>query len=707
MLCRALILSYGVLLAALLPAQEQPNPKTLIPQSTIQQIVDEVSGSVALNHILDLAGYEHDRLADEYKTTYREAAYIEKMAKQYGLEDVHIERFKLPAKTWDGEVGELWMVSPEKRLVINYRDVAATLATGSKSADVTADLIYVGRGDKDGDYTGRDVRDKLVLASGSIGMVHNIAVRKYGAAGVLSFNNPTGKPIDRPDEIAWNGVGGRGGGGGRGPGGGDGPTSAPAKIAFGFNLSHRIGMELLALLESGKTVTLHAKVKSAEYDAEMQVPTAIIRGNGESLQEIALTGHLFEGIAKQGAMDDASGCATVLELARAWTKLINDGVLPRPRRTVRFLWIPEIQGTRAYLQRFPEEAKRMVAAISMDMVGEDVGKNRNSLHLMRTLYSTPSFINEVSQQFFEYVGDTNREKVHNRRLIYGYFFPILDPQGTRDQFYYNIDKHYGASDHTVFLGEGIPAVLFNNWPDIAYHTSEDRVFNADPTQLKRAAFIGLASAHVLANADGAGAVRIAETTEGLAAERIGTELRLALQMIGEAGTGDALKARHEALNIVHQGYLREGAAIRSAEVLAEKDEHAKSQISAIAKNFADTGEPADLSRVKNYSRLVAGDLPEGKPSTTEEEASRLIPIRKRPPPQAGPGGGQGGGPPGAENAPLIGYAAQEARNFADSHRSVLEIRDAISAEFGPVDAEKVTAFFRGLEKTGEFELKSK
>src|SRR5450755_3280151 len=115
-------------------AQDEPNPKTLIPQLTIERIVDEVSGTVAFQHILELAGYEHDRLAEEYKTTYREAAYIEKMAKQYGLEDVHIERFKLPNKTWVGELGELWMVAPEKRLIISYRDVAASLATGSQSA---------------------------------------------------------------------------------------------------------------------------------------------------------------------------------------------------------------------------------------------------------------------------------------------------------------------------------------------------------------------------------------------------------------------------------------------------------------------------------------------------------------------------------------------------------------------------------------------
>src|SRR5258708_21167550 len=176
----ALIFTLSILPTAV--AQEQPNPKTLLPQSTIEAIVNEVSGTLAYNFILDLAGYEHDRLVEEYRSTYREAAYIEKMAKQYGLEDVHIERFKIPTKTWDGELGELWLMTPaEKRLLISYRDIPAMLATGSQSGDVTAELIYIGRRAKDSDYTGKDVKGKLVLASGSGGPRRKLARPRDGA----------------------------------------------------------------------------------------------------------------------------------------------------------------------------------------------------------------------------------------------------------------------------------------------------------------------------------------------------------------------------------------------------------------------------------------------------------------------------------------------------------------------------------------------
>lgn len=678
---------------AVVLAQEQPNPKTLLLQATIEAIVNEVSGTLAYNSILDLAGYEHDRLAEEYHSTYREAAYIEKMAKQYGLEDVHIERFKLPTKTWDGELGELWLITPAgQRLLISYRDIPAMLATGSRSGDVTAELVYVARGEKDGDYAAKDVKGKLVLASGSVGAVHNMAVRKYGAEAVITYNDPTGKPIDHPDQVAWNGLGR-----------GFGAQAGSQKTTFGFNISHRLGMELLDMLERGQKVTLRARAKTTEYDTDMQVPTAVIRGNGESQQEIAMTGHLFEGIAKQGAMDDASGSAVALEIARAWTKLIADGVLPRSRRTVRFLWIPEIQGTRAYLQRYPDEAKRMVAAISMDMVGEDVTKNHNSLHLMRTPYSTNGFINEVSQQFFDYVGDTNREKVQNRRIAYSYLFPILDPQGTRDQFNYVIDKHYGSSDHAVFLADGIPAVLYNNWPDVAYHTSEDRPFNADPTQLKRVAFIGLASMHVMAGAGPLLAVRIAELSEGYAAERTAAELRHAMQMVGDGNAG--ADCYREALNLIRQAYTREGEAVRSASVLAENRE-AASQIEALAKTFVETGEKADTMRLNDYATLIRHEAPAAYTMTpADKEASGLVPVRKKPAPQGFGGGGGGGGQ--GNQAPLSAFNAMEARNFADGKRSILDIRDAVSAEFGPLDVAKFIEFFRQLEKTGEFQLEQK
>ena len=245
---------------------------------------------------------------------------------------------------------------------------------------------------------------------------------------------------------------------------------------------------------------MHAIVKAAEYDAPMNVVVATIPGDGSTNEEFHFTAHLFEGIAKQGANDNCGGPATQLEAGRAWIEMIKDGTLPKPKRTVRFLWVPEIQRHAAYLREHPELGQHVVALISTDMVGANQTINHNSLHLNQTMYSIPSVINDVSRQFFEYVGETNREKLHNRRIGYAFQNPIIDPSGTRDPFWYNIEKFYGASDHQVHLdwNPRIPAVQFGNWPDAVYHSSDDSPANQDPTQMKRAAFLMIAVANVFA-----------------------------------------------------------------------------------------------------------------------------------------------------------------------------------------------------------------
>ena len=95
-------------------------------------------------------------------------------------------------------------------------------------------------------------------------------------------------------------------------------------------------------------------------------------------------------------------------------------------------------------------------------------------------------------------------------------------------------------------------------------------------------------------------------------------------------------------------------------------------------------------------------------SAEDQRAPGLIPVRKTPAPTGFGGGGGGaaaGGPPvdPAEQSRQQ-YNAMEMRGFADGKRSVLNIRNALSAEYGPQPIARVIAFFDGLAKTWEFEL---
>jgi aminopeptidase YwaD len=695
----------GFLLAAKpVAAQEQPDPKTLLSQATLNAIASQLSGAQALHNVMEMCPYERNRPAEEYQGTYREAKYAEAKAKEYGFTDVHIERFPLGSKQWAGEMAELWVTEPgTPQLITSFRDITATLATGSHNADVTADLVYVGRGDTADDYKDKDVKGKIVLCSGPVGAAHNLAVRQFGAEGVVSFFNGTGKPIDRPDQIAWSGLAER-------PGAAAATAGPTPKTTFGFILSLRMGLDLLSRLEKHQHVKVHAIVKASEYETPMQVVVATIPGDGSTNEEFHFTAHLFEGIAKQGANDNCGGPATQLEAGRAWIALINSGALPKPKRTVRFLWVPEITGTRAYLKAHPDLAAHAIASVSTDMVGANQSINHNSLHLNQTMYSIPSVLNDVSRQFFEYVGDTNREKLHNRRVAYAFSNPIVDPAGTRDPFWYHIEKFYGSSDHQVHLDwdPRIPAVQFGNWPDAVYHSSDDSPSNQDPTQMKRSAFLMVTIGSVFANAGPAEALAISEVAIGYAQQRLAADLGAAMLSISTS-TADTLNENYkEALNVVRQAYVRERAEVRSATTLASGDKEAAASIAAFEQTLGES-EPLDTARLKMSYKLAAARLKvpivEAPAVTDDEKAAALLIPSKKPGADRQPVGLRvtlGGPPP-----PLPGYYAMEARNFADGNHSILDVRNAISAEFGPIALSKVVQFFRDAEKAGTWTIAEK
>lgn len=695
--------------AATVFAQEQADPKTLIPSATLNAIAQRVSGAQARNHVLEMCPFERNRPAEEYLSgTYRESLYAEKTAKEYGFSDVHIEKFSLGSKQWDGEMGELWVTEPgPAQLITRYRDIATTLATGSRTADVTAELVYVGQGNTAADYAGKDVKGKIVLTSGAIGAAHNLAVRQFGAEGVVSFFNGTGKPVDRPDQMGWSGI--------------QASADPAVRTTWGFILSLRMGLDLLGRLEKHQKVMVHAKVKAAEYDAPMNVVVATIPGDGSTNEEFHFTAHLFEGIAKQGANDNCGGPATQLEAGRAWIEMIKDGTMPKPKRTIRFLWVPEISGTTAYLRAHPDLGMHVVASISTDMVGANQTINHNSLHLNQTMYSIPSIINDVSRQFFEYVGETNREKLHNRRNGYAFQNPIVDPSGTRDPFLYNIEKFYGSSDHQVHLdwNPRIPAVQFGNWPDAVYHSSDDSPSNQDPTQMKRAAFLMIAAASVFADSGPNDVMAIAGVALSYAQQRIAADVRDAMALVNNSAAADLNENYKEALNLVKWAYWREKIDVRSAGSLAIGNRAVIAEVNALADTL-NGSEAADTARVKLAYKSAAARA--GKPyievpllRQAEAEAAKLIPSKKPVDPNAPPagrGGGAGGGggqagAPGAPPAPptLTGYYTQEANNFADGTRSILDVRNAISAEFGPVPVENVVNYFRNLERLGTWTIK--
>ena len=108
-------------------------------------------------------------------------------------------------------------------------------------------------------------------------------------------------------------------------------------------------------------------------------------------------------IKKPASNDNASGCATILEDGRILSKLIRDGKLPQPKRTIRLIFPTEMVGTTVFLSRHPEIVSHIRAVVHMDMVGGDPRITHSVLHITRTPASISSFVNDVGEVFGEYV----------------------------------------------------------------------------------------------------------------------------------------------------------------------------------------------------------------------------------------------------------------------------------------------------------------
>ena len=310
--------------------------------------------------------------------------------------------------------------------------------------------------------------------------MQDLAVGKFGAVGIISYaqNQKTAWSGENQDAIRWGHL----------------ETFTEHKT-FAFMVSLKTARELREHCESTtEKITLHAVVKAGQHAGNYEVVTATIPGADAKLkeEEIAFSCHLDH--QRPGANDNASGCVTILEVARTLQKLIAEGKLARPARTIRFIWPPEIEGTLAVLNGKPEFAKRIKAVVHMDMVGGGP-ETKAVFHVTRGPMSLPSFVHDVAWAFAEFVNEESYKFAATGKAEY----PMVAPEGGKEPLRAEYSAYTMGSDHDVYQDSsfGIPAIYLNDWPDRYIHTNFDTAANIDTTKLKRAAFIGAASGYYL------------------------------------------------------------------------------------------------------------------------------------------------------------------------------------------------------------------
>ncbi|MEO8360016.1 MAG: hypothetical protein ABI672_08305, partial [Vicinamibacteria bacterium] len=184
---------------------QEREDRTLLSQTQMTSIINEVSGERAMHHVLELVPYQRVRPPSEYNAPYRESRVMADFAKEYGFSNVAIETYGTPTKAWQPTQGELWMMSPKNIKLFDIHDLVLALASINANGDLTADLVDVAAG-RAQDFEGKDVKGKFVLSSGSTAATYQQAVQR-GAIGVLGISAiGYQRAVDFPTQIVSSNV---------------------------------------------------------------------------------------------------------------------------------------------------------------------------------------------------------------------------------------------------------------------------------------------------------------------------------------------------------------------------------------------------------------------------------------------------------------------------------------------------------------------
>ncbi len=656
-----------VLAAPSLHADEPP----LLRPDVARALASELSGESAKRNLESLVGNHRMRGSRGFRAA---ADHVAAQLRAYGLPQVDL--ISLPADgtqfygtqkarpAWDAEFAELWELDGEgrpKARLASWESMPLTLAQDSASADVKADLVDVGEGTRAGDYEGRDVRGKIVLTSSQPSAVETLAVATHGAAGIVSYaqNQRTAWWGENENLVRWGHL-----------------DSFPKTPTFAFMVTLKQARAWKDRLAKGERIPLHAVVKAGRHPGSYDIVTAVIPGDdaARSREEIVFSCHLDH--PRPGANDNASGCATILEVARAFAKLIREGRVQAPARTLRFVWPPEIEGTLALLNGRPEIAARTKAAIHLDMVGGGA-ETRAVFHVTRGPASLPSFVYDVSEALAEFVNRETDAFAAGRRADY----PLVAREGGKEGLAAQVSELSLGSDHQVYSDSswGIPALYFNDWPDRYIHTNFDTSANIDPTKLQRAAFLAAASGYVLADAGPAHADALWENVRARSLRRAATML--------ERRAG--LSAADAAALVRFQRWYERGmvdSLARFVPVTTALRAQADAHLALLDRLWGNV--PAPLPAAVGPAALVYARNGNVKGTVSAfgyeylddhyPKASELkLPAFA---------GRRGGG----------GDYAYEVLNLVDGRRTAAEIRDAVSAIYGPVPLEHVTEYLQAL-----------
>ena len=397
---------------------------------------------------------------------------------------------------WDPTRAELWIAEPaeHRQKLADFHDSKVCLFERSGATPpegVRSSLVVLDNAEDPRSYENVDVRGKIVLTGqADTARIWSLAVKQHGAIGIVTDHMveypAVRERLDLPDALQRSRF-----------------RETPGDPGcFGFVLSPRTGRRLRQLQQkleaSGEQqILLDAKVDTTFSVGEMPNVCAVIPG--ETDEEVIITAHLCHPAGM--AADNASGVGTVMEAARTLNALVTSGKLPTPKRSIRFLLVPEMTGTYAYLATNEERIGKFVAGLNLDMVGQNQAVCKGPVLIEAPTRATGTFVMELLERMLVSAG----QKGSNTSGTASY--PLFSHQVTP---FSGGSDHYILSDPSV----GIPVPMIIQWPDKFYHTTADTLDKMDIRMLESIGVMTATYAYFMANAGFEEAAWIAHEMSG-------------------------------------------------------------------------------------------------------------------------------------------------------------------------------------------------
>ena len=407
-----------------------------------EKINSEYSGKRAKDIAVQISKFHRIQISPWFSEAI---FYCKNLLKKYGIKsfihefpsDGKKKYFTMNSfKMWNCKKGILYLKEPINKKIADFDEMKLNVIPRSGKVKGIFDVVYYDGGKK-------DLKNKIILTSNQE-FIKEEFLKENKVKGVIFFGmneiegvREKGDLMDALQYVSF--------------------WPVNENKFFGFIISPKKGEELKKILIKNKKLKVYVEIDSEFKDGKIEVLDIFFEGKLD--EEVWGIAHLCH--PSPFINDNASGCGAILELSITFKKLFENKILGKPLRSIRFLLLPEMTGTYAYLKYREKELDKIKGAINLDMVGEDQEKCKSTFCLIKEPLLIRSYISYLGEMIFEYIEEKKAKTFYESDYI-----PYLRKKVT---------EYSGGSDHYILIDPtiGIPCVMLGQWPDKFYHTSFD------------------------------------------------------------------------------------------------------------------------------------------------------------------------------------------------------------------------------------------